>query len=568
MTGSVERYVNDAYPGDFLKQMMTQRQNEQFTDVELESDDIHIPCHKNVLAAASPYFNAMFTSGMRECASGIVALKVDSATLAGVVDYFYTAEIELTVDNVQRLVEASDLLQLDDLKVACEKFMLERVEAANCIGFYKFASLHRLEQLQGGAWRVMLQRFMSVVSASEFKELSCQELFDYLSDAGINVEDENIVFESVLVWIRHDLDNRQTSLRKILEHVRLPYCTIDYLHQVANSCDVLTPECREYVLEAAQFHIEATLRHEISFCRMVARTSFNVKRRLLVVGGLDTVKGQNNEVHKYCHYVKEDGTSWESLTELPWSYGRNYSVCRVDSGLLLTGGVQNCVKDDCFVFDFVEKTWKNLPRLTTARYFHSSVGIGNTVYVVGGFGADSKVVKSVERLDVKRRHWTSMPDMPQSVYFSMTVSHNNSLYVFGGRDAEKNSLRCSWRYDTIWGVWRSLADMPVACNLGSVVTLNNYIYTVGGYTKSCMRYDPAKDCWTRLSQPRLKHGNAPAVVWQGNILVAGGDVDSQTKSSVIEQYDIETDEWSDWDTELKDKLSDHFLFNVDLYDTV
>ncbi|KAI0242679.1 hypothetical protein LSAT2_011753, partial [Lamellibrachia satsuma] len=75
----------------------------------------------------------MFTSGMRECASGIVALKVDSATLAGVVDYLYSAEIELTVDNVQRLVEASDLLQLEDLKAACEKFMLKWVEAANCI---------------------------------------------------------------------------------------------------------------------------------------------------------------------------------------------------------------------------------------------------------------------------------------------------------------------------------------------------------------------------------------------------------------------------------------------------
>ena len=244
---------------------------------------------------------------MRECASRIVPLKVDSATLASVVDYFYTAEIELTVDNVQGLVEARDLLQLDDLKAACEKFMLKQVEPTNCIGFFKFASLHRLERLQGGAWEVMLQRFKSVVSASEFKEQSCRELIDYLSDDGINVEDENIVFESVLVWIKHDLDNRQTSLRKILEHVRLPYCTIDYLHQVVDTGDVFTPECREYVHKAARFHMQATLRHEISSCRMVARTSFNVKRRLLVVGGGSRVEGEIED-YKYCHYFKEYGT--------------------------------------------------------------------------------------------------------------------------------------------------------------------------------------------------------------------------------------------------------------------
>ncbi|KAI0242680.1 Ring canal kelch protein [Lamellibrachia satsuma] len=490
MTGSVEQYVNNDYPSDFLKGMMTQRHNEQFTDVELESDDIHIPCHKNVLAAASPYFNAMFTSGMRECASRIVPLKVDSATLAGVVDYFYTAEIEFTVDNVQRLVQASDLLQLDDLKTACEKFILKQVKAANCIGFFKFASLHRLEQLQGGAWQVMLQRFKSVVSASEFKELSCQELIEYLSDDGINVEDENIVFESVLVWTRHDLDNRQTSLRKLLEHVRLPYCTIDYLHQVVDTGDVLTPECREYIHKAARFHMQATLRHEISSCRMVARTSFNVKRRLLVVGGLNT-----------------------------------------------------------------------------ARYLHASVVVGDTVYVVGGKGADGKVVKTFERLNVKRRQRTSLPDMPQSVYFPMAVSYGSGVYVFGGRDAKKKSASCARMY-TMWGEWRTLTDMPEVCDIGSVVTLNSYIYVVGGYRKSCMRYDPATDCWKRLSKPRLEHGNAPAVVWQGNILVAGGGGDSKTKSSVIEQYDIEKDEWSDWDTELTAKLSGHFVFNVDLYDTV
>ena len=568
MTGSVERYINDAYPGDFLKQMMTQRQNEQFTDVELESDDIHIPCHKNVLAAASPYFNAMFTSGMRECASGIVALKVDSATLAGVVDYFYTAEIELTVDNVQRLMEASDLLELDDLKAACEKFMLKRVEAANCIGFYKFASLHRLEQLQGGAWRVMLQCFKSVISASEFKELSCQEIIDYLRDDGINVEDENIVFESVLVWIRQDLNNRQTSLRKILEHVRLPYCTIDYLHQVVDTDDVFTSECREYVHKAARFHMQATLRHEISSCPMVARTSFNVKRRLLVVGGVSSVEGQIED-YKYCHYLKEDGTSWESLTELPRSCGCHYNVCRVESGLLLTGGFKNRAQDVCFVFDFVEKTWRNLPPLNTARYRHRSAAVYETVYVVGGTGADDNILKSVERLNVKCRKWTSVPDMPQSVCLPMTVSYGNGVYVFGGRGAEDESLRCAWMYDTMWAEWRSLADMPEVCDLGSVVTLNSYMYVVGGYKRSCLRYDAAMDCWTRLSQPRIQHGIGPAVIWQGDILVAGGRVvDTLTDSSVIEQYDTVTDQWSVWDTQLNAKLSRHFVFNIDLYDTV
>ena len=103
--------------------------------------------------------------------------------------------------------------------------------------------------------------------------------------------------------------------------------------------------------------------------------------------------------------------------------------------------------------------------------------------------------------------------------------------------------------------------MLEACSLGSAVAFSRYIYLLGGFRRSCLRYDPATDSWTRLSEPRQKHGNAPAVVWQGQILVAGGG-DAKTKSSVIEHYDPVTNEWSDWTTPLNEKLNSHCMFSV------
>ena len=334
MTDSVTKYANKAYPGDFLKGMMTQRQNEQFIDVELESDDVHILCHKNVLAATSRYFNAMFTSGMRESSTRVVHIELDSASLRSVVDYFYTAEIEFTDDNVRRLVAASDLFQLDDLKVACGRFMLDRLTPANCIGVFNFASLYRLHKLQECARRMMLDEFKAVVSASEFKNLSCPEVIQYLSDDGISVENEDFVFESVLVWVRHEPDNRKSSLKQILDNIRLPYCTATYLQRVVDTCDVLTPECREYVRDATKYQREAALRQEISSCRMAPRTRFHTNQRLLVVGGNE----DREEANMHCHYLKGDDETWEMLTDLPESRSY-YSVCRVEGGLLLTGGL-------------------------------------------------------------------------------------------------------------------------------------------------------------------------------------------------------------------------------------
>ena len=68
--------------------------------------------------------------------------------------------------------------------------------------------------------------------------------------------------------------------------------------------------------------------------------------------------------------------------------------------------------------------------------------------------------------------------------------------------------------------WSTLTDMPVACHHGAAVTLNDFIYVVGGNSKICLKYHPALDTWTTLSQPKQKHGLAPAVVWRGSILLA------------------------------------------------
>ncbi|KAK2179447.1 hypothetical protein NP493_489g03075 [Ridgeia piscesae] len=224
-----------------------------------------------------------------------VPLKVDSATLACVVDYFYTAEVEFTVDNVQKIVEASDLLQLDDVKTAGERFMLERVDAANCDGFRNFASLYRLKQLQEGTRQVMLDKFSSVVSEAEFKDLTCAKLIDYISEDDINAKDEDLVFESALVWVRHDTKNRTTCFRKILDHIRLPYCSINYMSEVIDTCDLFTSESREYVRNAIKYYNQAAARHDISSCRMVARKHFCMSQRLLVIGG-DT--NFDDEVYK------------------------------------------------------------------------------------------------------------------------------------------------------------------------------------------------------------------------------------------------------------------------------
>ena len=190
--------------------------------------------------------------------------------------------------------------------------------------------------------------FKTVALQEEFKELSCKELIDFIKNDDVNVEDEDFVFDAVLDWVRHDLDNRKSSFQTIIEHVRLPYCTSNYLRHIKDAYDLFTPKCYEYLIEALSFQADTVHQHQIASCRTVPRTNFRMKSCLLLVGGLACLEGKDEHFeHKSCQYYKEDTTSWESLTELPQSVRSIYDICRVDSGLLLTGGTKGGAENQC-----------------------------------------------------------------------------------------------------------------------------------------------------------------------------------------------------------------------------
>ena len=128
----------------------------------------------------------------------------------------------------------------------------------------------------------------------------------------------------------------------------------------------------------------------------------------------------------------------------------------------------------------------------------------------------NKVTGSVERFDLKLHQWSPLSGLPHPVsdtaakatgcmYSVAMMLIIKSYHVHRPMTAQHASGSPWWP--------------PKICDLGAAVSLGSYVYVVGGVYQSCLRYAPAKDRWTELSGPRLVHANAPAVVWQGRVLV-------------------------------------------------
>ena len=77
-----------------LEELKTLFDDRLLIDVYLCIGSIEIPCHRNVLSAASPYFRAMFTSDMSESKQEKVQLhEVEASSVKILVDFAYTGKV-------------------------------------------------------------------------------------------------------------------------------------------------------------------------------------------------------------------------------------------------------------------------------------------------------------------------------------------------------------------------------------------------------------------------------------------------------------------------------------------
>ncbi len=158
----------------------------------------------------------------------------------------------------------------------------------------------------------------------------------------------------------------------------------------------------------------------------------------------------------------------------------------------------------------------------------------------------TKALQSVECLDEQNRSWHFSCDMPSKLFRHTAVSYKQFIYVFGGESSACGDFSLgTFMLDTVNKMWSRKADMPRNCIGGDSVAYRDIIYVLSGDQNCCMSYDPDLDQWETGSKPAVSHHGGSAVVWNDRILLCGG-----VCNSVIEEYNPDTDTWSQWKHQL------------------
>ncbi|XP_003240190.1 kelch-like protein 3 isoform X2 [Acyrthosiphon pisum] len=544
-------FKNNSHSVTLLENLQSQRKNEVLCDVRFEADDGKIVIgHKNVLIAASPYFCAMFTSNFDESNKDIIKIRqIDSSILQQLIDSVYTGKIMITEKNVEALLPASSILQLDYVKGACVKFLQAQLDPTNCLGIKALADLYNCMELLLSSETFIQKQFIEVVKYDEFLSLSFEAVVKLISSNNITVPFEEKVFECIINWVNHELDCRKEFLPGLMEHVRLPLASIEYIFNKVLEEPLIKNDskCNSYVAEALHFHLHKTNPHITipQTIRCLPRYPDGWKKVILVLSW--------NPYKKYGGYINlYDPTTnkWKNAPEMTMClYSAGLSITK-DQFLFGVGGVlqlsSNSRSVEMLDLTLPSPIWVQTVDMLVGRKNLGVALLDDCLYAVGGTGNSYDDLKSVEVFNISTKKWQFVSSMAiERSHFGIGVL-NNLLYAVGGLNNSCNlkSVEC---YDPSLDKWTTVTDMSVDRSQVSVGVLDGVIYAIGGLNssgtlKSVEAYKPSVGVWTSVARMHKRRASAGVVAFDGLLYVMGGEKTCSTHMS-FEIYNPATNSW-------------------------
>ncbi|NXE02424.1 KLH17 protein, partial [Chaetorhynchus papuensis] len=483
-----KRHYHDAFVC-----MNRMRQRGLLCDIVLHVATKEIKAHKVVLASCSPYFHAMFTSNESR-QTHVTLHDIDPQALEQLVQYAYTAEIVVGEGNVQTLLPAASLLQLNGVRDACCKFLLSQLDPSNCLGIRGFADTHSCSDLLKSAHKYVLQHFVEVSKTEEFMLLPLKQNFSPISKPSLS--HFSLAPSPCPVPVPVSQGPLSVPPPQLMKCVRLPLLSRDFLMSNVDT-ELLVrhhSECKDLLIEALKYHLMPEQRGVLSNSRTRPRRCEGASTVLFAVAG---------------------------------------------------GGSLFAIHGDCEAYDTRTDRWHMVASMSTRRARVGVAAIGNKLYAVGGYDGTSDLA-TVESYDPVTNSWQPEVSMGTRRSCLGVAALHGLLYAAGGYDGA-SCLNSAERYDPLTGTWTSIAAMSTRRRYVRVATLEGNLYAVGGYDSSSHlatveKYEPQINTWTPIANMLSRRSSAGVAVLEGMLYVAGGN-DGTSCLNSVERYNPKSNTW-------------------------
>ncbi|KAL9955526.1 hypothetical protein ACROYT_G036862, partial [Oculina patagonica] len=240
-------------------------------DVTLVFEDgKEFKAHKDVLSEASPFFEKLLNSDMKESKEGVVRLEMfNESVMAAALEFIYTGKVQiLSQEMAESLIVMADYLSFPRLKIQAEEIVMEELDVTNCISTFNFAERYQCEVLVLKATEIIAANFSTLLKTEKKFLMNLSNMYKevemLISSDGIDVSAEENVFKFIVAWIKHDKSKRKKYFAELFRHVRLVFVSRDFLTRdvVTNNLVKDSDGCLNLVKDAVHF-IDSTDHHNL-----------------------------------------------------------------------------------------------------------------------------------------------------------------------------------------------------------------------------------------------------------------------------------------------------------------
>ena len=143
-------------------------------------------------------------------------------------EHVQTSRLPLTRDNVLKLLETADFLQLERARLLCCKFLERELHLSNCLGMMAFAWQMCCLELYRAAREVALNHLPALADHDDFLLLSKDSMADLRASDDLNLTREDLALEVILRWATFD-PSREDNFLDLVGLVRPESLTVPYL---------------------------------------------------------------------------------------------------------------------------------------------------------------------------------------------------------------------------------------------------------------------------------------------------------------------------------------------------
>ncbi|KAL9956792.1 hypothetical protein ACROYT_G038330 [Oculina patagonica] len=497
---------------------------EIFSELFLPEDKLNQPCdvvlvvedgkqfqaHRQVLSEASPFFEKLLNSDMKESKEGVVRLEMFSeSVMRNTLEFIYTGNVQiLTGESARDLIVMADYLFLQNLKPLAEKVLLQSLNFSNCFSNYHLSERYRCEELFSKTQKFILANFSAVYADNriEVLNMSNREIEMFISSDEINVNAEEDVFNIILSWIDHDKSKRKKYFAALFGHVRLVYVSRDILCKniVTNDLVKGSEGCLDLVDDAMKL-IES---RDFRYLTVTPRKSLETS--VIVIELSEII---------LCYFPREDkwcnlGRSWlTDSEEFVSCCGNLYTLDRTPDYIAASRWRETLSYERRLVrYNPFSNGWMLLPYS------------GNKTY------------RDVHQIFVIKEH---------EMYALESVES-----LPGSRERKEKHVFFITKYKPESNSWEDISSFDLGRRYFCIVAKDDFIYFIGGaeyengsvaYLTDVDRYDLRKDQWDKVADIHEGFGYHWGAAVNEKIFVAGWDLLSKTNH--CEVYDETTDEW-------------------------